>query len=175
MEARKCISNSPAVLAEIPDEDRASEIVINDGQKPMTKTLGIAWNSQTDEFKISKSEGSQPQFTKRNILQKIATIFDPLGFVSPFIVVAKILLQELWARGYGWDDEIADKIALRIAKWFDQLKQLNTVKIPRCLRVIEPVVSTKVITFTDASAFSSPEPFSLLAVTRGKIGSGIND
>ena len=31
MEARKWISNSPAVLAEIPDEDRASEIVINDG------------------------------------------------------------------------------------------------------------------------------------------------
>ena len=146
------VSNSPAVLAEIPDEDRASEIVINDGQNPMTKTLGIAWNSQTDEFKISTSKGSQPQLTKRNILRKIATIFDPLGFVSPFTVVAKILLQELWARGYGWDDEIADEIALRIAaKWFDQLKQLNTVKILRCLRAIEPVVSTKLITFTDAS------------------------
>ena len=62
------------------------------------------------------------------------------------------MLQELWAKGYGWDDEIADEIALRIAKWFDQLKQLNAVKIiPRCLRAIEPVVSTKVITFTDAS------------------------
>ena len=102
-------------------------------------------------FKISIKKVSQPQLTKRNILRKIATIFDPLGFVSPFVVVAKILLQELWARGYGWDDEIADEIALRIAKWFDQLKQLNTVKIPRCLRAIEPVVSTKVITFTDAS------------------------
>ena len=43
-------------------------------------------------------------------------ICDPLGFVNPFIVVAKILLQELWARGYGWDDEIADEIVLRIAK-----------------------------------------------------------
>ena len=93
--------------------------MINDGQNPMTKTLGIAWNSQTDEFKISTSEGSQAQLTKRNILRKIATIFDPLGFVSPFIFVAKILLQELWARGYGWDDEIADEIALRIAKCFD--------------------------------------------------------
>ena len=31
------------------------------------------------------------------------------------------------------------------------MKQLNTVKIPRYLRAIEPVVSTKVITFTDAS------------------------
>ena len=133
MEARKWISNSPSALAEIPDEDRAIEIVINDGQNPMTKTLGIAWNSQTDEFKISTSEKSQSQLTKRNILRKIATIFDPLRFVSPFIVVAKLLLQELWTRGYGWDDEIADEIAVRIATWFDQLKQLDTVKIPRCL------------------------------------------
>ena len=81
----------------------------------MTKTLEIAWNSQTDEFKISTSEAPQPQLTKRNILRKMATIFDPLGLVSPFIVVAKILLQELWTRGYGWDDKIADEIALRIA------------------------------------------------------------
>ena len=115
LEARKWISNSPEVLAEIPDEDRASEIVINDGQNPMTKTLEIAWKSQTDEFKISTSEAPQPQLTKRNILRKMATIFDPLGLVSPFIVVAKILLQELWTRGYGWDDKIADEIALRIA------------------------------------------------------------
>ena len=29
--------------------------------------------------------------------------------------------------------------------------------------------------FLSSTAFLSPEPFSLLAVTRGKIGSGIND
>ena len=34
-------------------------------------------------------------------------------------------------------------------------------------------LGTRLIQWADA--FSSPEPFSLLAVTRGKIGSGIND
>ena len=34
-----------------------------------------------------------------------------LGFVGPFIVKAKILLQELWSRGYDWDDTTQDEIA----------------------------------------------------------------
>jgi hypothetical protein len=151
MEARKWISNSPEVLAEIPVEDQASEIVINDGQNPTTKTLGIAWDSKNDELRMSTCEASRLQLTKRNFLRKIATIFDPLGFVSPFIVVAKILLQELWARGYEWDDEIKDEIAQRIAKWLDQLEQLSVVKVPRCLQAAKPVVSTRIITFVDAS------------------------
>ena len=60
------------------------------------------------------------------------TIFDPLGFVIPFAVVAKILLQGL-----------CDEIAFRIAEWFEvvnQLKHLNTMKSARFLRAIEPVV-----------------------------------
>ena len=49
------------------------------------------------------------QTTKRNVLRKVATIFDPLGFVCPWVIVAKILLQELWMRGYDWDDKVQMK------------------------------------------------------------------
>jgi hypothetical protein len=151
MEARKWVCNSPKVLEVIPEKDRASKITINDGENPTTKTLGLAWNSQKDEFKIPTSEMPRLQITKRNVLKKIATIFDPLGFISPFIVIAKILLQELWSRGYGWDDEIKDEIALRLEQWFHQLPMLNTVTVPRCLRAAEPVHSKEIITFADAS------------------------
>jgi hypothetical protein len=74
MEARKWVSNSPKVLEVIPEKDRASEITINDGENPTTKTLGLAWNSQKDEFKIPTSEMPRLQITKRNVLKKIATI-----------------------------------------------------------------------------------------------------
>ena len=151
MEARKWVSNSPKVIAAIPEEDRAREVTINNGQSPISKTLGIAWSSLEDVFKIPTTEVSRLQITKRNILRKIATIFDPLGFISPFIVIAKILLQELWARGYGWDDEIRDEIARRIEKWFDQLTNLGTLMIPRCLRDAKPIISKQIITFVDAS------------------------
>ena len=65
------------------------------------------------------------QTTKRSVLRKVATIFDPWGFVCPYILVAKILLQELWMRGYDWDNEVHDEIANKIGDWFEQLKILK--------------------------------------------------
>ena len=88
--------NSPKVIEAIPTEEGATEIVINSGQDPITKTLGISWNSTEDMFIITASAVS-PEFqtTKRNVLRKVATIFDPLGCVCPYVIMAKILLQEL--------------------------------------------------------------------------------
>ena len=52
MQARKRISNSPKVIEAIPTEEHATEIVINNGQDPITKTLGISWNSTEDVFSV---------------------------------------------------------------------------------------------------------------------------
>ena len=143
MQARKWISNSLKVIEAIPTEEHATKIVINSGQDPITKTLGISWNSTEDVFTVTASPVS-PEFqtTKRNVLRKIATIFDPLGFICPYVIVAKILLQELWMRGYDWDDKVQDEMANKISDWFEQLKSLIET---RCLRSPEPV------TFVDAS------------------------
>ena len=151
MQTRKWISNSPEVMEKIPAEERATEIVIDSGQDPITKTLGISWNSTKDEFTVTASPVSPGfQTTKRDILRQIATIFEPLGFVCPYALVIKILLQELWMRGYGWDDEVQDEIGNKIQGWFEHLKGLAEVKIPRCLRSSEPVKSKRIVTFVDA-------------------------
>ena len=126
--------------------------MINNGQDPITKTLGISWNCTENVFTVTASPVSlEFQTTKRNVLRKVATIFDPLGFVCPYVIVAKILLQELWMRGYDWDNEIQDEIANKIGNWFKQLKRLRKVKILRCLRSPEPVKSNRIVTFVDAS------------------------
>lgn len=52
MEARKWVSNSTELLSEISEDHRASEILIND-DRPVTKTLGVAWSSKEDTLKIS--------------------------------------------------------------------------------------------------------------------------
>ena len=84
MQARKWISNSPEVMEKIPAEERATEIVIDSGQDPITKMLGISWSSTKDEFTVTTSPVSPGfQTTKRNILRKIATIFRPTGICMP--------------------------------------------------------------------------------------------
>ena len=76
MQARKWISNSPKVsVAATPEEDRATELKLNDGQDPVIKTLGIVWDSKEDVLTISTSAvSSETPLTKRNVLKKIATV-----------------------------------------------------------------------------------------------------
>ena len=94
--SKKVVFNSPKVVPATPEEDRATELKLNDGQDPVVKTLGISCDSKEDVLTISTSAvSSETPLTKRNVLKKIATVFDPLGFVSPFILVAKVLLQDL--------------------------------------------------------------------------------
>jgi hypothetical protein len=38
--------------------------------------------------------------TKRPKEGTVATIFDPLGLISPAIIKGKMLVQSLWSRGY---------------------------------------------------------------------------
>ena len=92
---RKWILQRPEVIEDIPDEDRAAEIDLSKTEFPVAKTLGVLWIAQED-----KSQCSVPPdefvFTKRNVLKKTVTIFDPLGFLSPFTVRGKSLMQKAW-------------------------------------------------------------------------------
>lgn len=152
MHAWKWVSNSGKVMAVIPEEDRATELNIRYSKDTVTTTLGLQWNSTEDELAVPATPAPfDYPITKRNVLKKIATVFDPLGLVSPFIVQAKIMLQELWNRGYDWDEEVPDEVANRIQLWFLQLLCLANVKIPRCLQDQQPVKSKEVVTFVDAS------------------------
>ena len=101
--------------------------MINSGQDSVIKTLGISWISTENLFTVTASPIS-PDFltTKRNVLRKVATIFDPLGYV----IVTKSLLQKLWMRVYDWDGELQHEIANKIGDWFKHLKILKEVKIP---------------------------------------------
>ena len=46
----------------------------------------------------------QDVVTRRHILGFVASIFDPLGFVSPIIVAGKYRFQETTVLKLAWDD-----------------------------------------------------------------------
>ena len=41
--------------------------------------------------------------TKRTVLEQVMKIYDPLGLVSPFTLLAKIYLREICSRKLDWD------------------------------------------------------------------------
>ena len=151
MQARKWISNSPEIAAATPENDRATELKLTDGQDGVVKTLGLAWNSKDDTLAITSPECSTTiLLTKRNVLKLIAMLFDPFGLVSPFVIVPKMVLQELWSRGYAWNDVIVDEVANKISEWFRHMESLADIRVPRCLREAgKEIVKKSVITFVD--------------------------
>ena len=101
MHARKWLSNSRVVLQSIPEEDRASEVHIDERNLPLVKTLGVLWQADNDIFTFKTNPPDVNfKFTKRNFLSKIATLFDPLGFIAPFTIRAKVVLQEMWTLSF---------------------------------------------------------------------------
>lgn len=59
-------------------------------------------------------------------------LFDPLGFISHYIVHGKILMQEIWRSGTNWDEPIADHLLEKWHRWIELLGFLEEVKVPRC-------------------------------------------
>ena len=49
---------------------------------------------------------STENVSKRSVLSLSSKLYDPLGFVEPVTVKAKIMVQELWKHNLKWDKEL---------------------------------------------------------------------
>ncbi|XP_043199123.1 uncharacterized protein LOC122368878 [Amphibalanus amphitrite] len=96
----KCRSNSPLLF------DKAQGVF---GESEHVKVLGVIWNPTDDLFAfqgVSLPDDIVP--TKCVVLSFVARMFDPLGFISPFVMTLKSLFQELWQLGLHWDDPLPE-------------------------------------------------------------------
>ena len=96
--------------------------------------------------------------TKRVLVADVARTFDALGWYSPTLIKAKILLQLLWLERIGWDDCVPSTILEEWSKWRQELPLLSDHYIPQCYYPEEAnIVSTQLHGFSDASekAYSS--------------------
>ena len=130
------ISNSRTVLLSIAEDKRPKELVeldLDTDQLPMEQALGLQWNIETDTFKFRTSLREQPQ-TRRGILSVVSSLYDPLGFLSPFGMPAKLLLQELCRRNLGWDDAIPHCFSEQWSNWREDLQRMSEFKVDRCIK-----------------------------------------
>lgn len=47
-----------------------------------------------------------PEFTV-SILITIMRIFEPLGLISLYIILGRMVLQEVWSEGFDWDEPVS--------------------------------------------------------------------
>ena len=92
-------------------EDRKAEVDIDRDQLSCAQTLGVWWLADRDVFTFKENAPERSMVhTKRNFLKKIATLFDPIGFLAPYTIRAKILLQDMWTAGMEWDEELTEPL-----------------------------------------------------------------
>ncbi|XP_024870477.1 uncharacterized protein LOC112453778, partial [Temnothorax curvispinosus] len=96
------------------------------------KILGLRWLPQEDSFAFATRISSHTDhLTKRLVLSEVAQIFDPLGFASPVVIKAKMLLQELWHHKLQWDEPLPSQLSLR---WLIIRKELTSLRKISILR-----------------------------------------
>ncbi|XP_048011443.1 uncharacterized protein LOC125244827 [Megalobrama amblycephala] len=124
-ELTKWISNSRTVIASIPENQRAKEIRTLDLDKdhlPTERALGLEWCVNSDRFQFNIAIKPKP-YTRRGILSVSSSIFDPFGFLAPFILPAKQILQELCKKGYGWDEPLPHAVTQQWTEWINGLEK----------------------------------------------------
>ncbi|XP_011860044.1 PREDICTED: uncharacterized protein LOC105557407 [Vollenhovia emeryi] len=127
---QKWSSNYPEVL---PPTDENSPFTV-EIEPTLHKILGLAWKPDQDTFHFSVLDFSTPTLTERKIASEIARLYDPLGLISPVLIKAKIILQELWLVKIGWDDPIPSELHERWVFFRQQLLKLDQISIPRWLK-----------------------------------------
>ena len=121
------------------------------------KVLGLNWNTETDSFTLKFGNiaeiGLASEPTKRTVLKTTATVFDPLGVISPSTLKAKLLFQDLCCLKMNWDDELSAEHKRIWTKWLNDLRDTDSVIINRYyfINAQEIIDSCELHGFADAS------------------------
>lgn len=74
-------------------------------------------------------------FTRRNLLGKVAGIYDPIGLVTPITSRLKLDLHDLCLEKLDWDDKVPDSY---LEKWLVNLQDIQGLKEIRFRRTVIP-------------------------------------
>ena len=146
---RKWSSNNPKLVKGFQDNTSDNYMVLNPTET--IKTLGIFWNPKKDSIMYTVNlKNSITQPTKRLIFSQTAQIFDPLGLLGPVIVVAKLLIQNLWKAQIGWDERVPANLHETWIEYRNQLPLLNHIQFDRCI-IVPNQIDLQLHGFCDAS------------------------
>ena len=152
---RKWRSSSAQVLQQIPEDllekDPVKESTATNPQTN-SKALGLLWNSHSDVMSPSIAIPTSYKPTKRGLISAIYRTYDILGWISPTTLQMKLMIQQLWQEGHGWDTEAPPDAIDLYQKWRDDLPVLREKTLPRCYFKGEHVITGATLHgFADAS------------------------
>ena len=148
---RQWSSNNFELVADLPSNLKDDSITFTSELSDTISTLGLKWSPVTDCFYFLPNI-DKGKISKRALISKISRIFDPLGLLSPILVLAKIFLQSLWLHKLNWDEELNNELK---AAWNNIEENINSVHPLTIPRAVSIKVNKKVILFGFCDASKS--------------------
>ena len=128
----KLASNRTEVLKLLPREEVKSFLEHKAfGSLEKKKALGVQWSVKTDMLGV-RVDFKKRKAARRGILSTVSQCYDPLGFIQPALLPAKIFLQGLCPKGLGWDNPVSLEDRAWLKQWLVGLEGLRSLQVPRC-------------------------------------------
>lgn len=149
---RKWASNEPAIVQAVEASFRGTQTAMCISEDNSIKILGIHWHPAQDYFSFMFQDlgNPYPDLTKRRVLSALARVYDPLGWLSPVTIVAKVMFQEIWKTTVDWDTPLPEEICEKWSTYNTNLKMIEALRIQRCV-VFSEAYTYRLCGFCDAS------------------------
>jgi len=118
------------------------------------RTLGQNWNIQKDRFGFKLyTPDEHEHWDKLKCLSQAHKIFDPLGFAAPYLLESRLILQDLWKKGYDWKKPLDQEEDERWRSWLNDLPNVQKLEFDRVIKPGDPETykSCQLHVFSDAS------------------------
>ena len=145
----KFASNCEELMRALPPESPVTECDFLPDDFA-TRVLGVRWEVAPDSFSFSAPQIDRGDVTRRHMLSFVASVFDPLGLISPITVWGRVLLQRAAILKLGWDDPAPADLADAWDRWLCIVDQVSALVFPRCIQLSSDVCF-ELHHFSDAS------------------------
>lgn len=129
----KFVSNSTKVMASIPEEEHAlvKNMNVSLSLPHLERALGVEWCITSDTLKFRVQVKIKP-LTRRGVLSTVASVYDPMGFMAPFVLLGKQILQQMCKDNVSWDEEVPETLRPQWESWIRDLPSLAEMEVNRC-------------------------------------------
>lgn len=170
------------------DENSDMNVLEHDGEK----VLGLNWKCRSDVFYFRTKVNFSPKYkgirtgpdlnkvnffdnipafmTKRIVVSQMCSVYDPLGFLLPFTLKAKLLLRDtVRSDKLGWDDSLPSHIQDQWVSHFHDLFSTEILFFERSIKPTFAIGMPMLVIFSD----SSTDAYGAVAYARWELESGI--
>lgn len=149
MDLAQWVTDSAELRSRFSDADRVEGAI--------QSVLGLNWDTNARTMRLRDPHlplAVKDRVTKRIALKEMATVYDPLGWMAPVVLKARLFVRKVWRLNYTWERPLTDELASEWDEIRGYLNRVATVALNRTygFNGLDNAEQIEIHTFCDASA-----------------------